>query len=339
MSESAIQSAPTPWETELLTGFDQFCATRQVAARLAHAPRFPPEISTSARLIRRLVDVPFGRPRLRGLLVRCAAFAAGLGMTVLLVYLAVSHEGWAACLAVIFGTLWYICFYAFAQNEYHNLFRTYGLLRAARAETYRRAEQYAALAPEQAAPRLDDPVVRKYTADVLAAGFVHVGDVSPVPFEEADGTYRIFRAPTRGTYLVLNCWARTRSGDETYPYWPMLVDFECQTFFSDGGRVDSLNQRTHDSNISDRPASTRLLTFPKVADPLALYQAHMEAVETVLDETTAMTVRHEPLDLYIRRQEQISEEEHRASARRGYSWRDHIRWYFQLDAKSSDNSK
>jgi hypothetical protein len=340
VSESAIWTAPTPWEEHLLVGFDQFRQTGAIEQYLAHAAAFPSSNPlSSVRLIHRLVDVPFGRPRLRRLLVRCAAFAAWLGLMAPLVYLAVLYEGWAIFPLGALGALWLLCFYTFAQNEFHYLFGLYTAQRAREESTYRRAERYAALAPEQAAARLDDTVVRKYTADVLDAGFVHVGDVSPVPFERADVAYRIFHAPAQGTYLALVCCAQGRIEDKMHFYWPVYVFFEYQTFFSDGGRVDSLNQDTHASCVSEPPATTRLLTFPKVTDPLSLYQAHIEAVEAVLDETSATTVQHEPFDLYLRRQEAISETEHDAYALRPYSWRSHLRWYLQLDAKPPDNSK
>lgn len=93
------------------------------------------------------------------------------------------------------------------------------------------------------------------------------------------------------------------------------------------------------TRVRDWPESTRILTCPTATDPLTLYQAHREAVAEVLGRIAVTAVPHEPFDAYMRRQEQISEVERRARVARPYSWRDHVCWYLQLDAKPSGDSK
>jgi hypothetical protein len=239
----------------------------------------------------------------------------------------------------VLGVLWFFPFQGFVGREARTLFPTYSIRRKAEMAANRRKQRFAALTPEQSAPRLDDPAVRKFTRDVLDAGFDFVGDVASVPLDRAEVIYRIFHAPDRVTSMALICYTHNLSGGEGYAMWPAMVTFECQTFFSDGGRIDSVNHGSHPSYAREHAPSTRLLAFPDATDPVSLYRAHRAAVDAAEGETSATPLRHEAFDIYLRRQEAISEAEVRGFAAHSYSWWDHLRWYLQIDAKPSTNSK
>ncbi len=331
-SESAIQNMPTGWEPELLLGFDDFCKTGVISPRLPCAADFPSP-SRKPDLHERISAVPFGRPRLKGLLIRFAAFAVGLALGI-----ATIGQDWNVFIIIFLFVFWIALFHQFFRNEFYLLFDTFDAQRAACAAGTR-AQRYAVLTPEQTTARLNDPAVRKYTTDALAAGFVHIADVASVPFEHATTIYRIFHATDGATSLAIRCDTHTMDDRNVWSLWPATVGLECQTFFSDGGRVDSVADAVYLPRVTNWPESTRLLAIPTATDPLALYQTHREAVDEVLGEMAVTTVRHEPFDVYLRRQEQISEAEHQAYVARPYSWRDHLRWYLQLDAKPPENSK
>lgn len=335
-SENGIYDAPTPWEKKLLAGFDRFRETGDITRRLAKALFFPDEPPDEGA-VSRLMNVPFGRQRLFGLIVRCVVVALGLAIAGPYLVVSLVEKIETLFLAIPLFLVWCFVFWTFARREFRLLFRVYRQRQAENAERYQNPTRYTRLTPEQAGARLDDPIVLKHTAHVIDAGFVHVGDVSSIPIEQANVVYRIFHAPDRMTYLVLVCLIKGE--DKTGPYWPISVGFECQTFFSDGGRADSINYATHESYEFEPPPSTRLLTFPQATDPLSLFRLHTAVVDALVEETAATPVRHEPFDQYIRRQEQISEDECQGYANRPYSFRDHLRWYLQLDAKPSSESK
>jgi hypothetical protein len=337
VSEAAIQNMPTPWENELLSHFDRFRTTAEVPWGLAYAPNFPPKEFGCAYLVdNRILDVPFGRPRLRGLLIRGTVLVFGF---VALVYpIATAHNRGLACCALPFALLWCFPLSTFLWNEFRLLVSTYAG-RAEQAAPTSLGDRYAALTPEQLVASGADPAFRKYTADALGAGFTHFCDLTAVPFERTATMYRIFHAPDGAGYLVLVCATGGRDGKSKYSHWPIHISFECQTFFSDGGRVDSVNHETYHTYAENQSPTTRLLAFPEATDPISLYRRHTEVVATVLAEASATPLPHEPLDAVIRRQERISEAEHRGHAKRRYSWRDHLRWYLQLDTCPSDDSK
>jgi hypothetical protein len=325
---------PMEWEREWLEALDKFKRSGYVVPGFA-AWTAPPSYEDNQRRKRwKLITTPFGRPRLRGLLIRCLVLAACTA-GVVAVFLAIAQ----AQLQIKPRLIWLILpvalaaavgwfFWTFVVTELKLLF-SFKSQRAEFADHYEKPARYAILTPNETSAFEDDPAVRKYTADLKAEGFLVTGDVEPI----GGGTvYRTFRAPDGVTYFVMIC-VRTQGDDPSTRHlvWYATVTFQAQTFFSGGGRVDSVNVAGAYGYLRYPPAPSVLLrVFPDVTDPLQLYWLHKEAADAFATEKGLTPRRHEQLEDYVRRQEAINDEERLYYHTRPYSWSDHLRWYLQL---------
>jgi hypothetical protein len=125
------------------------------------------------------------------------------------------------------------------------------------------------------------------------------------------------------TYFVLQCSFAN--------LWPAGISFQAQTFFHEGGRVDSADQATGFYGYMKYPVRSDMLIclFPAITDPIQFYWKHCEALESFSASKDLIPVRHEPLDLYVCRQEKIHEEESEHYHSHPYNWEAHLRWYLQ----------
>jgi hypothetical protein len=172
---------------------------------------------------------------------------------------------------------------------------------------------------------LDSPSVRKYAADLEAAGFAHAGDWVRSPADETGSIRRVFRAPDGVTYLSLICRSRG--------VWPAAVEVQAQTFFPDGWRVESTNAPADGFWWGRTNAAHVFRVFPDAAEPLELFAGHAAEVARAAAKANRVPAPHERFERFIAYQEAICEEERRQWALHPYSWGDHLRWYIDRPRK------
>jgi hypothetical protein len=286
--------------------------------------------------LKRLVDVPFGKPRLVGLLVRCAAVPLGLGLC-LLPMLVGDPRGWWGELLVVFFlascVLWLGFTVNFVRPEIARLQTDFRTIRANLRARYDQPATYVVLTPSDPCTWQDDPVVRKLTAEALEAGFVHLGDAASVPIQDATTFHRAFLAPDGTTYLTVAFTVAGYSGTERVRIWPATVDTLCQTF-DPAGNCFETSDYVHPLALLKREDPTgRWVSVPRGTHPLEVFAAHKEAVCDWLEEGNRTRHRHDSFDDFVKCQNKIARRECTIYRARPYSWRDHLRWYLQLDAK------
>ena len=208
---------------------------------------------------------------------------------------------------------------------------SYRVLRAQHEKHYEEPARYAVLTLAETATLLDDPSVRKYTADLSTVGFVLVGDVARPPAVEAGIVYRVFQAPDGVTYLVMLCnWIRTGTPETRFRIWPAEIGFQAQTFFVDGGLVDNTSGSGPGYSRQPPTPNTLRCVFRNFADPLEFFRLHLAATEAFAMKRGLTPVPQESIDKFNRRQETIHEEEQEWNRDHPYSWADHLRFYLQM---------
>jgi hypothetical protein len=323
--DDGYRFTPMPQELEWVGAIDQFrkagAVTRPELAVLFAPTTFGDDIRLRRYL---LLNTPFGRPRFRGLLARFGAFAGLTAVSILLMYLGTKDKRWSLPLALslFFGPF---LLFQFAYIELGWLL-TYWSRRSEVAKQYEAPTRYRILClPDETAAITSDPAVLKYTGDLLAGGFVFLGDVVPLSALGLNFGYRTFGAPDGVTYLVVIF--------NRHWHWPARVTLQAQTFFQGGGRVDSVAGAGHGfARLATGPAMLYCV-FPPTTDPIQFYQAHAAAVEEFVAREGLSLARHERLEDYVRRQERISEEDCQFYHTHPYSWWDHLRWYLQWPRK------
>ena len=112
---------------------------------------------------------------------------------------------------VVWGAVVGFVFSIFVRAEAGLLFGLYRELRGLYARLYEGSVRLAVLGPAEAgaSPELANPSARKYTADLVAAGFGHAGDTRLVG-DGVGGVFRVFYAPDGSAYLTVLFQAATR---------------------------------------------------------------------------------------------------------------------------------
>jgi hypothetical protein len=176
-----------------------------------------------------------------------------------------------------------------------------------------------------------DISIRKYTADLLAAGFTRLGDVRVMPASVGDVVGRVFVAPDESTFVAALFQGTHPVGPEkVFHYWPRAVAFVCHSFFTGGGYAASANGPRHGYRRKRTGPECLSRVFPDEHDPITLAQLHAEAVAKFVAESGHPPLRHVRFEEYIRLQAMLTEEERRLHADHPYTLSDHLRWYLQL---------
>lgn len=341
------------WPDDLLAAFDRYRTVNKVNWEVAQElfnrpPVIRPAKSTQwltsvfvtfpSRLGTQLLSPPFGRPRLRGLLVRCAILLVVFAIWAPPTMVAqINKSIWQVHLVLLgFPLAMWAC--ALVHTETRAFFFSGRPTRQDWDDYFRSITRYAALTPSTARPWQNDPIVRKLTAEVLEAGFTYAGDGAAVPTESAGTVHCAFYAPDGATYLVLAFEFVGGSGTSRWSVWPANVSVLCQTFDTMGNRCETTNYNIPLANLKREHPHVRWLILDPNKHPIALYRAHLKAIEQWARETGCTFARHEPFEEYIVRQEDIQRQDRKIYRARPYSWRDHLRWYLQLDEKPSGES-
>jgi hypothetical protein len=337
--DERFRSTPIEWETEWLGALNRFKESGVVEEGFA-AWLSPPSYHDNQRRKRfRLINTPFGRPRWRGLLVRCLGTCMGVAVVVVAILallrsqLPVRQTLVLSLIVISLATCVGLYIWWIAAAEWRLLF-SYKSHREAYAKQFERDLRYAILTPDQSTEFADDPAIRKYTADLVAERFLLLGDVAPAPTSEARGVYRVFKGPDGITYFVL---ASTRSfGNEPETrvhVWPVAITFQAQTFFQGSGRVESVSDSSYGYQRFAAGPETLLRSFPDMIDPIEFYQLHTATLEAFVEEKGLIPAGHERFEDCVRRQQVIYEQDREYSRDHPYSWADHLRWYLQLPRK------
>jgi hypothetical protein len=242
------------------------------------------------------------------------------------------------CPGLVFGPLSFWVGGKFFRLEYERLYTNYTQFRAWYDWRFQVTERYSALPPNEQRAWFGNPAVRKLTAEVVEAGFVHSGDI--ISSSEAGGSvHRVFCAPDGRTYLVLFFVFETEPGPEQRNLWPASVSALCRTFRAPDGRCDTINFEGVFHRWGRKEPGVKLTIRPPATHPLDLYKLHVEVLERWSNETGLTYLSHESFDRFLTRHEQVAKDRFRMYRQRPYSREDHWRWYLQLDAKPPADSK
>jgi|GEM_PF-2861727 len=331
------------WEDHLLATFNKFRRRKTIRNEdaislfnLSNEMHQRP----SKPFLQRLLYTSFGKPRFPGLLLRLFASVSLVVTWIVLLVLLIVFEAksdWVFLLCM-FAVVFFALAVRILKSEYQWLFTAYTQQREWYADYFQRG-RYAALPPDDPRPWRNDPVVRKFTAELVEAGFVHVGDAAAIPTENAGTVHCTFHAPDGVTYLVLAFTFANGTRSERFYTWPASSIILCQTFEETGCRLETINDEHPLATLKREDPTARWLILPKNIHPLDLYRRHVEAVEQWVTEVGATLLPHVMFGEFISRQEAISRQECLVYCVNPYSWRDHLRWYLQLDAKPSSESK
>jgi hypothetical protein len=270
-----------------------------------------------------------GRPRLAGLLVRCVLFAVLLPAAAVRVYIARRDDvGVFLLLGVCIALYVVVLFWGFVTIELRHL-------RAYRSFREQWARMDAGLVPDvplvgaAVAAFEADPAVRKYTAELVGAGFHHAGDMGRSGAGEVMRVARVFLAPDGVTYLVVWCLRADCVGaDVRIGLWPSRVRLTAETPFAGGAWVESANTEFTDRRPWVSPGSL-IRSVPGVADPVEFYRDHASAVAVFAIEHALSATEHGSFAGYVQQQATRLEEYRRHRLDHPYSWGEHLRWYLQ----------
>lgn len=317
-----------PDEQRLRAGLENFCETGEVTDALAKRLHKSTETDRSYAFMGKVIQVPFEKCRLPGLLLRFAGISAGIVLVGFLIHFLVQEEWWML-LSLLLPVLALptLVVAVFLVLEFQAWVFGHRLSRKqfdAFYETCRVVESIEGLAhvPE-------DAHSRKWTRELAEAVFTHLGDFA---IEGAGCLYskRIFAAADGVTLLLLSRSADCflASPELRFEWWPPLTSWQIVTFFQEGGRVETENTAQIWYRKVDRV--TLLRSENRVEDPLELFRNHVAAAESFAREQGLTPARiGKPADV-VRRQESILEEERRQYLERPYLLSDHIRWYLNL---------
>jgi hypothetical protein len=321
-----------PDESAFFTALEAFRSSGTVPERLARN-LFPLRGAdlTAARVISMLY-VPLGKPRLAGIAVRALGFAL-----VLAALCSCGYWSWetgrhlmlagVAMIAAIVS--WLFSFFVRAELRMWRF--GYAQLNALYAEFDQESPRLVPLSQSESVRAEADPAVRKYTADLTAAGFVRLGDVRLVPAGIGAVVLRVFAAPDGTTYLALmHQFTNTLEAGKEFHFWPSFTSFVCHTFMRSGGSASSMNGHRHGYRRKRTGPERIARVFPERDDPVAFAQLHAEAAAKFVAEAGDSPVRVARLEEYVRLQNGLAEEERALFADRPYTLGDHLHWYLQI---------
>jgi len=319
-------------ESAFLVALEEFRATGAVPEKLARKLYPPRGADRIAALTLSLLYVPLDKPRLAGLLTR-VLILVGL----LAAFSSVSYWLWETnrvpMLAPV-GPLTVFLFWVlsiFLRTEIRVWRFGYKQLNALYAEFDQESPRLVPLTHSESAQAGNDPYARKFTADLIAAGFALLGDARLTPAGIGRVFYRVFGAPDGMTYLaVVHQSTNTLEAGKEYHFWPSFASFACHTFLRGGAAAASLNGQRHGYRRKRSGPERFVRVFPEKNDPVAFVQLHAEAVAKFVSETGNSPLRHARFEEYIRLQNALAEEERCLFADSPYTLGDHLHWYLQI---------
>ncbi len=324
----------TPWrsESEFFKALDEFKSTEAVPVRLARTlfpPRSADRIGGAALS---LIHVPLGKPRLAGLLWRSVFLTAAVAMLGIGGYWL-----WEAGRLLMLAPLaflmiihsWLLILFVWIESRVWSV--GHAQLRALYAEFDQESPGLIPLTSAESARAGSDPFLRKYTADLAAAGFVLLGDARLVPASVGAVFFRVFGAPDGTTYLaIVQQSSNTLEGGKELRFWPAFASFVCHTFLRGGGYAASMNGPRHGYRRKRSGPECLVRVFPEEEDPAVFARRHAEAVARFAEQTGDQPLRTARFEEYTRHLNALSDEERRLYADSPYTLGDHLHWYLQI---------
>lgn len=330
--EKAAQYARWSSEAAFLAALDEFRASGAIPVKLARL-LFPTRSTDRiGALIAALVVVPLGKPRLAPILLRAVLFLGLLAGCAIAGYWAweSSHHLWLAPLAVLVLIVAWL-FRHFLRVEWHIWSTGHAQLRELYGKLNDDCPKLVPTVLDENDRAGTDSYIRKYTAELLAAGFKTLGDVHVLPASVGDVVGRVFVAPDGSTFVAALFQATHPTvPDKVFHYWPRAVAFVCHSFLAGGGYAASTNRPRHGYRRKRTGPECLSRIFPDEHDPVALARLHAEAVAKFAAESGHPPLRHVRFEEYIRLQAMLTEEERRLHAEHPYTLNDHLRWYLQI---------
>jgi hypothetical protein len=337
----------TPWDAEqdFLAALAEFRQSRETRAEFAEQvflPRFAEQLGGLAIA---MIHVPLDKPRLGGLLLRGLALLAivvGLGYAVGRVLAELDWLGLPSTIDLVIaaikllpGGLLLLCFvwlsWQFVKNEWNMFVTGHWELHRRYSRLYAQPVKLRAISCSTADALLANPWTRKYQAELEKARFAHLGDLQANPSLDGEHVIRVFVAPDGITSLAILYQLTTDSNpQQALESWPAMVAFVGGTFFTDGARITSVNGRTTGYRKKRTAPDHLSRVFVDAEHPLEFIERHLAAAEKFAARTGRTPVRQESLEDYIRRQNDLQEEERQLYQDEPFTWGDAVWWYFQL---------
>jgi hypothetical protein len=334
--DELVVYAPWTHESAFLAALDEFRSSGSVPPNLARKLFQPRGADRVGALVVSAMIVPLGKPRLVGLLIRALVFAALLAACGVGGYRLWEAGNLIWLAPVVFLTI-IIAWLAslFVRTELRVWRVGYTQLRALYAEFDQETPKLIPATQSESKRSELDPYVRKYTADLTAAGFTFLGETRLAPTAIGDVIFRIFSAPDGTTYLsVVHQRTNTLEAGRNCRYWPGFVSFVCHSFLSGGGYAASMNGPRHGYGRKRSGPECLARVFPEEHDPVRFTQLHAEAVAKFAARTGNAPLRVTRFEEHIRLRNALAEEERRLDAGKPYTLGDHLHWYLQIPRRA-----
>ena len=320
-----------PEQDKWLAAFEEFRDTGEAPTGLAKKLFVNQGADRTGGLAVKLIHVPLDRPRLGGLLARAAFYVVVFGVLGLVGWWAAENRRWFfAVLTVMMG--WPVAFlaYLFVRGELRLWFQGFRQFHAGYSQLYGEPVRHLPMTRAEGDARGDNPFVRKFTAELEAAGYRYAGDLRLTPELIGTALFRTFYAPDNASYVtVMFHTAGAETQDPRFFSWPASVSFLGHTFYADGGFATSVSGRAVGYRKKRTGPEHAARVFPDADDPVEFARLHCKAAKRFGEESGRRPVPHETFDRYVRRQEALSDEERRLFADDPYTWGDHLGWYLQ----------
>ena len=274
------------------------------------------------------VRVSFERFRLPGLLLRVAIHAIVLLFASLLLEGLIERKNWLGVFVMAaFSVIPAIAIGFFWIFEFVTWVRSGRYLREL-FDRHFAESRLAPLGPDDT-DRLRDPILRQLSAELLDANFTHLGDVLSV-LNDGDSTLmRVFVDPERTSILILSGVAAQNLGSTTkHRMWPSAIGVQVYSFFPSGGFLQTATA-SYAYYRRRVPPDSRIRFAPYRADPLEVHRRHRDALGPFAEEHSMSPAPAGTFEAFLRRIEQLREEERRHYQESGVGLSDLLRWYLQ----------
>ncbi len=316
----------------------EFMETEEVSPQSLHKLFKSKAMAYPLRWLQWLILVPINRPRLTALTLRWVLFAA----LFVCLDLAIEHVKDNHDFSLLFipltciGIIILLLFLLFMFVEC-SLLLYFFKFRLIFRDCFSDLERYTILKSAESKDLNSDPMVRKHTTELTARGFSHIGDTAKTPLKDAKAILRVFLAPDKISYLTLSCSQVLLDNDpkKRFKLWPVQIVFRAQTFFSHGGRVDSIGPSIYSFWLPKVGHDTLIRVTRAFTDPLEFFQSHREATEQFAVERALTPVPHKRIEDYVSFRENNFEEERQYFLDHPYSWLNHLRFYLQWPRQES----
>jgi hypothetical protein len=323
-----------PWvdESAFLKSFDEFRRSGVIDGKLAKKFFLSRSAEHGGRCGRWLVSLPLEKPRLRGLSLRLAVLAGLTGLWGAALYWAWEiGNGLNVLILAMFAIPLGILLFQFLRTEYTVWSLGYFFARSLFRKLDEEGRKLVPLTQHESAAADSHCLIRKYAAELTAAGFISLGKARFLPASVGEIILVVFAAPDGSSFLaVVFQFTSLLDPGRAFHCWPAKVTLMCQTFLNGGGHVASTSWLRNGFRRKLTGPECLPRVFAGVNDPITFLELHAKAVAGFVAETGNRPLRHGRFEDYLRLQNALAEEERRLYADSPYTLGDHLRWYLQI---------